>query len=524
MYNSEGKTFVNKTILKTVLFSTLLAFIQENAHSQNWLTTGNAGTSGTVNFLGTTDNAPLKFNTNNVPRMTISSGGKVGIGTQAPTNKLTVYGGSGNSNDTALSVIYGLVKKTGNYNIIGVEGVSQPAVNYGIGVGGTGGNIGVSGTGGNTGVRGTGSTGVLGTGGTGVRGTGSGSGSIGVLGTGGTGVAGIGNNHGVHGAGTTAGVRAEGDVYGVYATSSLTGVFAWALGLSGTEDITGVTGMAEFGSTCVGVFADAQSGVENIGVYTQSANITANDYGLTCIGDAIASAYFLASDRKLKDNIQRVSGALDKIQQLTGSTYSFKQIPGKVLPPGNHIGFMADEVEKVFPELIKHGSLPAGATKDEKDRITYHSIPDVKVVNYMGLIPVLAEAIKEQKAIVDAKDARIAALETDLSIIKARLTSLENIASAKLSSVSSTESFLEQNNPNPFSQSTEIRFRVPQNYSSAQIIITSVDGKSVKSYSINGTGKGSITISANELSAGTYYYSLSVDGNLINTKSLVLTK
>src|ERR1700755_2430824 len=35
------------------------------AHSQNWLTTGNAGTNPSTNFLGTTDNQPLLFRINN---------------------------------------------------------------------------------------------------------------------------------------------------------------------------------------------------------------------------------------------------------------------------------------------------------------------------------------------------------------------------------------------------------------------------------------------------------------------------
>ena len=37
-------------------------------------------------------------------------------------------------------------------------------------------------------------------------------------------------------------------------------------------------------------------------------------------------------------------------------------------------------------------------------------------------------------------------------------------------------------------------------------------------------GEGSITISANELYAGTYLYSLIVDGRLIDTKQMIITE
>jgi hypothetical protein len=49
-----------------------------------WHTTGNSGTSGATNFLGTTDNISLRFRTNNVERMYIDSArGLIGIGTSA---------------------------------------------------------------------------------------------------------------------------------------------------------------------------------------------------------------------------------------------------------------------------------------------------------------------------------------------------------------------------------------------------------------------------------------------------------
>lgn len=79
--------------MKHLLLSLTLSGIALGAHAQDWTTTGNAGTNGGVNYVGTTDQHPLVMRTNAQERMRIdSANGFVGIGTPAPQYRLSVNG------------------------------------------------------------------------------------------------------------------------------------------------------------------------------------------------------------------------------------------------------------------------------------------------------------------------------------------------------------------------------------------------------------------------------------------------
>ena len=80
---------------------------------------------------------------------------------------------------------------------------------------------------------------------------------------------------------------------------------------------------------------------------------------------------------------------------------------------------------------------------------------------------------------------------------------------------------LDQNQPNPFNESTLIKFNVPQKYAYAQLIFTTEDGRIIKTVDVSKKGRNELTVYANDLSSGIYHYTLVVDGKTIDTKKMV---
>lgn len=75
--------------MKTQLFSMAL-LVSSLTFAQSWNTTGNSGTNPANNFIGTTDNQPLIFKSNNIESLRIKPNGNIGIGATNPDAKLHV--------------------------------------------------------------------------------------------------------------------------------------------------------------------------------------------------------------------------------------------------------------------------------------------------------------------------------------------------------------------------------------------------------------------------------------------------
>jgi len=178
-----------------------------------------------------------------------------------------------------------------------------------------------------------------------------------------------------------------------------------------------------------------------------------------------------------------------------------------------YTGFVAQDVDKAAQSV---GYKFSGVDKPKNDQESFYGL------RYADFVVPLVKAVQELSATNDSLTAANALLGSRLDQIEQVLGIQSNAQNPSVLSLSSARLF--QNVPNPFNQSTLINYYLPQNSASALLQITGINGETIKSFALNGTGNGQVTLQTTQLAAGTYTYSLIIDGNLIDTKKMILAK
>jgi hypothetical protein len=219
------------------------------------------------------------------------------------------------------------------------------------------------------------------------------------------------------------------------------------------------------------------------------------------------------SDSRFKENIRKFDNSLPLIKRLNVVKFDYKinsylndstKVSEKVKNNlqkirKNNVGFLAQEVMKVLPEVV-----------------FYDDSTDIYSIDYIKIIPFLVQAINEQQAQIDS-----------LKKINVKSNNLKK--SAKLiqdenSSNNSDVVTLEQNAPNPFSQTTTINYYLPETIKSASLNIYDMNGLQLKTIPLYENGKGNIIINGNEFQPGMYLYIILYDGKSTDTKRMILTQ
>jgi hypothetical protein len=123
-----------------------------------------------------------------------------------------------------------------------------------------------------------------------------------------------------------------------------------------------------------------------------SGNYQFNSIGVGTAASAVAGEIratnditaFYSSDIRLKENIQPIQNALEKVESISGNTYDWKEGYEEIHShKGNDVGVIAQEIEAVLPQLV--------VNRDN----------GYKAVQYEKIIPLLIEAIKELSNKID---------------------------------------------------------------------------------------------------------------------------
>jgi hypothetical protein len=143
------------------------------------------------------------------------------------------------------------------------------------------------------------------------------------------------------------------------------------------------------------------------------------------------------------------------------------------------------------------------------------------MVNYTELIPVLIKSVQEQQQQISQLTAMVQeCCGFDAAARSASETESETMESdVTLSDEGNI--ILNQNVPNPFAERTTIDYEINQSFEKAQILFHDQHGKLIQVSEITQTGKGRLNVFADDLSSGTYTYSIVVDGKIISSKKMV---
>jgi hypothetical protein len=132
-------------------------------------------------------------------------------------------------------------------------------------------------------------------------------------------------------------------------------------------------------------------------LFQNSAGTTA---GYIAHNGSTTVQYATSSDYRLKENVQPMVGALEKVMQLNPVTYTWKE------DGTSGQGFIAHELQAVVPDCVN----------GEKDAVDKQGNPEYQGIDTSFLVATLTAAIKELNATIQAQATEIAALKSKVGI------------------------------------------------------------------------------------------------------------
>ena len=114
----------------------------------------------------------------------------------------------------------------------------------------------------------------------------------------------------------------------------------------------------------------------------------------------------MSSDEQLKTHITPQADALNKIMGLKPATYKYRSGTPYSFTDKIHHGFLAQDVEEIFPELVENIKMPTDPTPE---KMASSPVVEFKGIDYTGMISILTGAIQELNTSLTAKIAAQAA-------------------------------------------------------------------------------------------------------------------
>ena len=173
-----------------------------------------------------------------------------------------------------------------------------------------------------------------------------------------------------------------------------------------------------------------------------------------------------------------------------------------------YTGFVAQDVEKAAKSLNYDFS---GIDKPKDDKQSFYGL------RYGDFVVPLVKAVQELSAENEV-------LKSENETLKTRIDKIEQLLSINSKTIKLSTASLDQSVPNPSTNSARITYKISGDAANAQLIISDMAGKKIKQIQLSKNHNGVLDIDTSKLSAGTYSYSLFVNGKLIETKKMIVAR
>ncbi len=235
------------------------------------------------------------------------------------------------------------------------------------------------------------------------------------------------------------------------------------------------------------------------------------------------------SDGRFKTNIKEDISGIEFIEKLRPVSYEIDQSKLQAFlgeenstTPTNKkaIGFIAQEVEQVVNEN-NYAFTGVESPQNEQDHYS---------IRYSEFVVPLVKAIQEQQQFMETNEQLIESLEEQIKILKNKASgTIDTSSSTSIIGLKSTKAvskgfLLEQIPPHSFDKTISVMAELPATVNEAKIVIYNLNGVELQSYLLYERGRTSVEIKGGSLQSGMYLYALLADGQIIDTKMMILTK
>ena len=225
-------------------------------------------------------------------------------------------------------------------------------------------------------------------------------------------------------------------------------------------------------------------------------------------------ATITTSSRRFKTNINRleVEDILDKIANVPVTTYDWKAeyLREGEEPRLHNIGLIAEDFHTIF------------ANGPE----TQISTREVQMALWLAAQK-LHENDNEFEEQLQEKEQRIAELESQVIELTTRLDEITEMLQGNQETLllgAQDRATLGQNYPNPSNGETVVDYYIPESTKTAEFQVSDLSGKVLKKININSFGIGKVNLISNDLPQGSYQYSLILDGAIVSTKKMIISR